>query len=557
MKYTFSIHGVPYGSQSWGDIIDSEYLKSFYNSVSASNEPTQMIVDIRYSENKLCTYYHYLVLSNVYDCKSRPGSYFAMTICFEGAYCSDFVELYRLFEACFKRVVLDSVLVKSKDQYRYALEDFDSHNNIAILKKVDSAIRNNISLFEHNLVEFSKSFSPKHRDDGWIEKWSIDDVGNKTFVNILLRDSMVSISPSYPASYKKVEILQGDNRMKDDKIKSLESDKEDLLSKNGDLRNKISNQEKNLESKEATIKSQNGIINGQKEAIASLEAKRSELASILIETQRQVKDLKEELKQALNNRDDETLQQCLEELKTIAQKRAHTDKLIEAINPRLKEAEKNIEQIDNQLNNKKSFRFASIHIQLIALVVVAIIAIVGVLLPVPSGDKSSSYYLSRNDVQTMISKSLDPINKKLNMIDDLSKEFDDLSRNIVDMSGFYGYSGTDSKYEQPYNSTTEDQDGRNTSYIAIGTNKDTHFYRNRSYTVKAKKGESGSRTYLETGGGQFFVKLKNGNEIELVSCDNGKTATLTIGNDWPSPFTIVYRFNGLDVCPRIVPITEN
>ena len=46
MKYTFSIHGVPYGSQSWGDISDSEYLKSFYNSVSASNVPTQMIVDM-------------------------------------------------------------------------------------------------------------------------------------------------------------------------------------------------------------------------------------------------------------------------------------------------------------------------------------------------------------------------------------------------------------------------------------------------------------------------------------------------------------------------------
>ena len=82
MKYTFSIHGVPYGSQSWGDISDSEYLKSFYNSVSASNVPTQMIVDIRYSGSTICSYYHYLILSNVDDYESRPGSYFGMTICF-------------------------------------------------------------------------------------------------------------------------------------------------------------------------------------------------------------------------------------------------------------------------------------------------------------------------------------------------------------------------------------------------------------------------------------------------------------------------------------------
>ena len=62
MKYSFAIHGVPSGSQSWGDIIDSEYLKSFYNSVSAHQMPTQMIVDIRYSGNTICSYYHYLIL---------------------------------------------------------------------------------------------------------------------------------------------------------------------------------------------------------------------------------------------------------------------------------------------------------------------------------------------------------------------------------------------------------------------------------------------------------------------------------------------------------------
>ena len=94
MKYSFAIHGVPSGSQSWGDISDSEYLKSFYNSVSASNVPTQMIVDIRYSGNTVCSYYHYLLLSNVVDFKSRPGSYFGMTVCFEGVYCSDFVEYF-------------------------------------------------------------------------------------------------------------------------------------------------------------------------------------------------------------------------------------------------------------------------------------------------------------------------------------------------------------------------------------------------------------------------------------------------------------------------------
>ena len=184
MKYSFAIHGVPSGSQSWGDISDSEYLKSFYNSVSASNVPTQMIVDIRYSGNVVCSYYHYLLLSNVDDFESRPGSYFGMTVCFEGVYCSDFVELYKLLDACFKKVALNTVLIKSGERYKYALSDFDSTNNIAALKRVDGVIRKNIPLFEHNMAAFPENFTPKHREDSWIEKWSIDDVGNRTFVNL-------------------------------------------------------------------------------------------------------------------------------------------------------------------------------------------------------------------------------------------------------------------------------------------------------------------------------------------------------------------------------------
>lgn len=542
MKYTFSIHGVPYGSQSWGDISDSEYLKSFYNSVSASNVPTQMIVDIRYSGNTVCSYYHYLLLSNVDDFESRPGSYFGMTVCFEGVYCSDFVELYKLLDACFKKVALNTVLIKSGERYKYALSDFDSTNNIAALKRVDGVIRKNIPLFEHNMVAFPENFTPKHREDSWIEKWSIDDVGNRTFVNILLRDSMASISPFYPVSYKKVEILQGDNRTKDNKIKALESDNGNLQSENEGLRTRISDQEKDIETKGATITRQNVVITEHKGTIATLESERIKLGKALKETRHQIEVLKEELKQAQNNRDDETLQKCLSALKTIAHKRAQTDQLIDSISPRLKKAEENIEHIDNQLNKKKAFKLTFHHLLLGGLVIVAIIAIAGIVLPTQSSNNGEFSYdsVTTSDVQGMINESLRPINRTL---DDINKKVDNI--NAIDNFGSDLYGDKGSYY-----------DGDETSYIAIGSASDNEFYRSRTYALKALKGKSGQRKNLETGGGQFIVLLSNGDEIPLVSTDGGKTSQLSIGQDYTDSFEIIYRSNGEEIYKRTVNIAD-
>lgn len=524
MKYTFSIHGVPYGSQSWGDISDSEYLKSFYNSVSASNVPTQMIVDIRYSGNTVCSYYHYLLLSNVDDFESRPGSYFGMTVCFEGVYCSDFVELYKLLDACFKKVALNTVLIKSGERYKYALSDFDSTNNITALKRVDGVIRKNIPLFEHNMVAFPENFTPKHREDSWIEKWSIDDVGNRTFVNILLRDSMASISPFYPVSYKKLEILQGDNRTKDNKIKTLESDNGNLQSENEGLRTKISDQEKDIETKGATITRQNVVITEHKGTIATLESERIKLGKALKETRHQIEVLKEELKQAQNNRDDETLQKCLSALKNIAHKRAQTDQLIDSISPRLKKAEENIEHIDNQLNKKKAFKLTFHHLLLGGLVIVAIIAIAGIVLPTQNSNRVEFSYdtVKTFDVQRMINEALNPINTTL---DDIKKEIGNIDNDNHEGDGF-------------------DNDGADISFIDI---KDggTTVKKGVTYLLTAKKGNINNRQPLTTGGGSFIVKLPNGDEKVLKSQDNGITASLYVDPDWTT-FTIIYRFNSIE-----------
>lgn len=480
MRYTFSIHGVPYGNQAWGNIRDKEYLKSFYNSVSAYNVPSQMIVDIRLSGSAICSYYHYLILSNVYDFESRPDSYFGMTICFEGVYCSDFVELYKLFDTCFQSEALNTVLIKSGERYKYVLSDFASPNNITALKRVDAGIRENIHLFERDLIAFPKNFMPKHRDDGGIEKWSIDDVGNNTFVNTLLKDSMASISPFYPVLHNEVKILQGDNRTKDNKIKALESDNGNLQSENEGLRTRISDQEKDIETQRATIRRQDVVITERKETIETLESERIKLRNALKETKHQIEVLKEELKQAQNNRDDETLLKCLSALETIAHKRTQADQLIYSISPRLKKAEESIEHIDNQLNKKRAFRLTSHHLLLGGLVVVAMTAVAGVFLPSQTSWKGD--FATKDNVRTMI-------------------------------EGALSKGGSLSTYANT-------ADGNEVSFIDVQEiSKD-------EYRLTAKKGLKGGYQSLETGGGEFFIQSKDGTKTPIPSADNGKTAIL-------------------------------
>lgn len=216
--------------------------------------------------------------------------------------------------------------------------------------------------------------------------------------------------------------------------------------------------------------------------------------------------------------------------------------MIDSISPRLKKAEENIEHIDNQLNKKRAFKLTSHHLLLGGLVIVAIIAIAGIVLPTQSSNKGGFSYdsVTTSDVQGMINESLRPINR---ILDDINKKVDNINAKDNFGSDLYGDEG--SYY-----------DGDETSYIAIGSASDNEFYRSRTYALKALKGKSGQRKNLETGGGQFIVLLSNGDEIPLVSTDGGKTSQLSIGQDYTDSFEIIYRSNGEVIYKRTVNIAD-
>lgn len=547
MKYTFSIHGVPYGWQVWGDVHDSEYLKSYYNSVSA-DMPTQMVVDIRYSGDTICTYYHYLVLSNVSDHKSRPGSYFGLTLCFEGVYCTNFALLYKLFNQCFEKVVLSTVMSKTQDGYKYMLPDFDSTESIERLTKVSAAIGNNMHNFEESLIAFPKGYEPKHREDNILEKWSTEDIGNKTFERVLLRDAMVSISPSYPVTQKKVDILQDENVKKDKNIQKLESEKQTLEGENSALKGQIAKQTEDINARNNTISQQKGVIEGQKNDIGKLQSDNAHLHDALDSVKVQVKKLQAELHEARNNQDDEKLSKCYAVLKDIAERRSKTDALIDAMSPKLQDAKAKIKEIDQQLNGKKGFKLKPIHLLIglnLILLVLTIVAIVMVMSGRGEGNPDkptpgSHYaYVTTAEEQRMINAEVSPIEKSLKTIKD------EVISKSVDVS-----TGSDIEY-----------DGSQVVSIPIGGRYDTEYSPGREYALTAKKrNSSGEKIELEHGGGEFrvFWKDTSGEKIiHLMSNDNGKTSKLQIAEDWPDEFYLQYVFNGTVIKERTIKKQQN
>lgn len=430
MKYTLSIHGVPQGSQVCGDISDYEYIKSFYNSVSAASVPTQMLVDIRNCEGKICTYYHYLILSNVSDSQSRSGSYFGISICFEGVYCIDFVGLYNLFDACFKKAVLNYVLTQTGQNLKYIISKFNTAE-IGI-QKINGFIRKNIGQFERDLAPFPLDFSPKHRNDNLIEKWSTEDVGCRTFINVLLRDSMASISPAYPIMSKKVEILQNEGYGKDGQIQALELEKSKLEGEVVALTSTISKKEQELHSHNEIIHQQQGVIVDREGEIDSLNADNAKLKNEITCLQAQVKTLEDTLEQARDNKDIEILNQCLKSLDSIVATRTLINKQISDVAPKLKQIKDHIELIYSQQNRRNhSFLGRTLKRYIYDVIVIVVVSTIvgGVFLLFTNRNTTDT--LSESDVKTMLSEGISPI---ITRLDELEIKIPNQQHTIADDS---------------------------------------------------------------------------------------------------------------------------
>lgn len=94
------IHGTPRGHQIWGSGSNHDYISIFYNHDSEAKEPAVLQADICGGDS----FYTYIRSKKVFDAGGRPGAFFALTVSFKKAYCTNVYMLYQLFEAVYNQL---------------------------------------------------------------------------------------------------------------------------------------------------------------------------------------------------------------------------------------------------------------------------------------------------------------------------------------------------------------------------------------------------------------------------------------------------------------------
>ncbi|MCI7729670.1 MAG: hypothetical protein MSH47_08420 [Bacteroidales bacterium] len=226
MKTNFYIHGVLKGQEIWGSELDRDYIKSFYSAPNNINKQVLFVVEIIPTKKK--TYCTYLRLNNIFGTENREGSYFGMTVSFDGVYCMDNESLFRLFDIVFEKRIIGTILQNQNSNFRFVVASFEEKNKE--LETIQSDFLNQLKQFEN---EFEKIDSTSVETDKKIPLYNISDIDNSSFFNVLRKTHKVYISPEY--STKDDQIASLCKQIEPEKAKNKQ-----LLEDKGELELKLS-----------------------------------------------------------------------------------------------------------------------------------------------------------------------------------------------------------------------------------------------------------------------------------------------------------------------------
>lgn len=138
------LHGRPQGQDLWsaspiGD--DKHYLNPFLDSKVGEGMDSVMQIDV-WQKN---AYYSYIHRKNVVEKGTRPGSYFAITVCFEKQLCTQVSLLYNLLESVYKQLCVNNLIESGADQERFLVAQFKEKENV--LSQISTVILQNINKY--------------------------------------------------------------------------------------------------------------------------------------------------------------------------------------------------------------------------------------------------------------------------------------------------------------------------------------------------------------------------------------------------------------------------
>lgn len=237
IDFDFYIHGTPNGHQIWGSHKNHDYINTFYNHDTGIEDSPAMQIDICMGDS----YYTYIRKHNVYDSNDRPGSFFALTVSFKNAYCSNVYKLYQIFDAIYKQVCIGSLISQQHNKEKYLISDFkfsQSGKNTAVDTIHAIFIKNINDLIKPFLLPIEKI---SNTFDKTSKKYSLFDVDSPSFIDSFRKNSIIVLPNLEPASTlqssiaKQLNILEAQKNRIEEENNKLQSNNTKLENENKSL----------------------------------------------------------------------------------------------------------------------------------------------------------------------------------------------------------------------------------------------------------------------------------------------------------------------------------
>jgi hypothetical protein len=191
MSFVFKIFGAPHIFDLYeGNENEENYFQRFYNK---NNENTKFTIHHTASDKISYSYLRYNFLSG----SNRKNSFFGMSVIFDGEYCKDVVNLYKLFEDVYHQIILKNKILleeikgKTGIQAKYLITTFaEAEDEVKCIENIISKnLRKN---FADDIIPID--FSPGRSD---LTVKLNDKKKISVFLTAQRKYSWVSISPEY------------------------------------------------------------------------------------------------------------------------------------------------------------------------------------------------------------------------------------------------------------------------------------------------------------------------------------------------------------------------
>jgi hypothetical protein len=272
IKNKIILHGVPVGHDWSGNPTEEEksYLKTFYDLKIQENKA--LIVDIITKTS----YYTFIRKNNVSNIEGRPGSYFGLTVCFEGVVCTNVYVLYQILDKIYSQICVGTIVQddNSKAQFQVRQVSQAQVKGVNLVEYIGAVMEKQIT----SILSTSFKFIEKDVITRGLVRFSLQDVDCPLFVDssltkqILVSAEIESAILSYNSVIEELNTVRSNyNTLKSD-YSNLKQNEQLLTRKVDSLENETKQtKEKTKQSYEKKLSEMKAQLDSSQRQLAAKE----------------------------------------------------------------------------------------------------------------------------------------------------------------------------------------------------------------------------------------------------------------------------------------------